>query len=72
MDWFVLPKGVLLGLSIAAPVGPIGVSTIRRTIGDGFRMGFATGPGCGDGRRDLWDGRGVWSDRDHVGADRTW
>ena len=46
MDWVVLPKGVLLGLSIAAPVGPIGVLTIRRTIGDGFRMGFATGLGA--------------------------
>ena len=46
MDWSILPKGVLLGLSIAAPVGPIGVLTIRRTIGDGFRMGFATGLGA--------------------------
>jgi threonine/homoserine/homoserine lactone efflux protein len=46
MDWLILPKGVLLGLSIAAPVGPIGVLTIRRTIGDGFRMGFATGLGA--------------------------
>src|SRR4029078_13390618 len=46
MDWVVLPKGVLLGLSIAAPVGPIGVLTIRRTIGDGFKMGFATGLGA--------------------------
>jgi threonine/homoserine/homoserine lactone efflux protein len=46
MDWLILPKGMLLGLSIAAPVGPIGVLTIRRTIGDGFRMGFATGLGA--------------------------
>jgi threonine/homoserine/homoserine lactone efflux protein len=46
MEWVVLPKGVLLGLSVAAPVGPIGVLTIRRTISDGFRMGFATGLGA--------------------------
>lgn len=46
MDWLVFPKGVLLGLSIAAPVGPIGVLTIRRTITDGFRMGLATGLGA--------------------------
>ena len=46
MEWLILPKGMLLGLSIAAPVGPIGVLTIRRTIGDGFRMGFATGLGA--------------------------
>jgi threonine/homoserine/homoserine lactone efflux protein len=46
MDWVVLPKGLLLGVSIAAPVGPIGVLTIRRSISDGFRMGFATGLGA--------------------------
>ena len=46
MQWVVLPKGLLLGLSVAAPVGPIGVLTIRRTISDGFRMGFATGLGA--------------------------
>ena len=46
MDWILMPKGLLLGVSIAAPVGPIGVLTIRRTIGDGFRMGFATGLGA--------------------------
>jgi threonine/homoserine/homoserine lactone efflux protein len=46
MDWLILAKGMLLGVSIAAPVGPIGVLTIRRTIGDGFRMGFATGLGA--------------------------
>jgi threonine/homoserine/homoserine lactone efflux protein len=42
----ILPKGLPLGLSNAAPVGPIGVLTMRRTIGDGFRMGFATGLGA--------------------------
>jgi threonine/homoserine/homoserine lactone efflux protein len=46
MDWVVFPKGVLLGLSIAAPVGPIGLLTIRRSIDAGFRMGFATGLGA--------------------------
>jgi putative LysE/RhtB family amino acid efflux pump len=38
-------KGVLLGLSIAAPVGPIGVLCIRRTIAYGFFAGFAGGLG---------------------------
>jgi len=46
MDWVVFPKGVLLGFSIAAPVGPIGLLTIRRTLSNGFRMGFATGLGA--------------------------
>jgi len=38
-------KGALLGLSIAAPVGPIGVLCIRRTIAYGFFAGFAGGLG---------------------------
>ena len=46
MEWVVFPKGVLLGVSIAAPVGPIGLLTIRRTISGGFRLGFATGLGA--------------------------
>jgi threonine/homoserine/homoserine lactone efflux protein len=39
-------KGMALGLSIAAPVGPIGVLCIRRTLADGARMGFAAGLGA--------------------------
>ena len=46
MDPMVVPKGLLLGFSIAAPVGPIGVLTIKRTLADGFRMGIATGLGA--------------------------
>jgi threonine/homoserine/homoserine lactone efflux protein len=45
MDLTVLPKGMLLGFAIAAPVGPIGLLTIRRTLTDGFRLGIATGLG---------------------------
>ncbi|MBL8806970.1 MAG: LysE family transporter [Rhodospirillales bacterium] len=40
-----LLKGLLLGLSIAAPVGPIGVLCIRRTIAYGFFAGLAGGLG---------------------------
>ena len=39
-------KGVLLGLAIAAPVGPIGLLCIRRTLHFGPRVGFATGLGA--------------------------
>jgi threonine/homoserine/homoserine lactone efflux protein len=39
-------KGVAVGFSIAAPVGPIGLLCIRRTITGGWRMGFATGMGA--------------------------
>ena len=39
-------KGLLVGLSIAAPVGPIGVLCIRRSIADGPRIGFVCGLGA--------------------------
>lgn len=48
---FVLPlfaffKGVLMGLAIAAPVGPIAVLCIRRTLAQGRWIGLATGLGA--------------------------
>ena len=42
----VLVRGILLGLAIAAPVGPIGLLCIRRTLEGGIVMGFATGLGA--------------------------
>jgi threonine/homoserine/homoserine lactone efflux protein len=39
-------KGLLLGLSIAAPVGPIGILCIRRSIADGPGVGFICGLGA--------------------------
>src|SRR5687767_10924816 len=39
-------KGCAIGLSIAAPVGPIGVLCIRRSLADGARIGFFTGLGA--------------------------
>lgn len=41
-----LLKGVALGLAIAAPVGPIGLLCIRRTLEHGPMMGFSTGMGA--------------------------
>ncbi len=42
--WFV--RGMIIGFSIAAPVGPIGVLCIRRTLADGRGVGLATGLGA--------------------------
>ena len=39
-------KGLILGFSIAAPVGPIGVLCIRRTLDKGFKSGVASGLGA--------------------------
>lgn len=41
-----LTKGWLLGFAIAAPVGPIGLLCIRRTLADGFSAGLASGLGA--------------------------
>ncbi|OYU94424.1 MAG: lysine transporter LysE [Bacteroidetes bacterium B1(2017)] len=41
-----LLKGLLIGFSIAAPVGPIGVLTIKRTLTEGRTSGFVTGMGA--------------------------
>ena len=46
MEWSTFPRGFVLGLAIAAPVGPIGLLTIRRTLAHGFRIGLATGLGA--------------------------
>ncbi len=39
-------RGLVLGLMIAAPVGPIGILCMRRTIQKGIWIGFATGLGA--------------------------
>ena len=46
----VLYRGIVLGLVIAAPVGPIGLLCIRRTLQKGMVIGLATGLGaaCAD------------------------
>nr|WP_256487800.1 MULTISPECIES: LysE family transporter [unclassified Haladaptatus] len=39
-------RGIVLGFSIAAPVGPIGVLCIQRTLSKGRRSGFVSGLGA--------------------------
>jgi threonine/homoserine/homoserine lactone efflux protein len=39
-------RGFVLGLSIAAPVGPIGALCIRRSVKDGWPSGFISGLGA--------------------------
>lgn len=39
-------KGLAIGFSIAAPVGPIGLLCIRRSLADGLLIGLATGLGA--------------------------
>ena len=46
MNLDIFLRGLVLGASIAAPVGPIGVLCIRRSLAGGFSSGLAAGLGA--------------------------
>ena len=46
MDFTFFTRGLAIGFSIAAPVGPIGLLCIRRTLADGRLVGFVSGLGA--------------------------
>lgn len=46
MDVSLFLRGLVIGFSIAAPVGPIGVLCIRRTLADGQMYGLVSGLGA--------------------------
>ena len=51
MELSFLLRGLVIGFSIAAPVGPVGALCIRRTLAYGRLVGFVSGLGaaCADG-----------------------
>jgi threonine/homoserine/homoserine lactone efflux protein len=65
MDYFpnpiIIPVGVVIGILIAAPVGPVNVLCIQRAVERGFWGGIAAGIGSvlGDGLIALFAGLGV-------------
>jgi threonine/homoserine/homoserine lactone efflux protein len=54
-------KSILIGFAIAAPVGPIGILCIQRSLHDGFKVGLMTGLGAAlaDGTYGLIAGLGL-------------
>jgi threonine/homoserine/homoserine lactone efflux protein len=46
VDLGLVGRGFVLGFAVAAPVGPIGVLVIRRTLAAGARAGFVSGLGA--------------------------
>jgi threonine/homoserine/homoserine lactone efflux protein len=46
LDYLLLLKAAIIGLSIAAPVGPIGLLCMQRTLTDGPKAGFVCGLGA--------------------------
>jgi threonine/homoserine/homoserine lactone efflux protein len=67
-------KACLIGLSIAAPVGPIGLLCIQRSLSQGMRIGFATGMGAAlaDGMYGLIGALGVAALIHFLVAARVW
>lgn len=59
MDFLI--KGIIVGFSIAAPVGPIGILCIKRTLHAGRLSGLACGLGaaCADGMYGIIAGFGL-------------
>jgi threonine/homoserine/homoserine lactone efflux protein len=57
----IIPVGILIGVLVAAPVGPVNVLCIQRAIERGFWGGLAAGIGAmlGDGLIALFAGLGV-------------
>lgn len=43
---YIIPRGILIGILISAPMGPIGMLVIQRTLGKGRWPGFFTGIGA--------------------------
>ena len=46
LDFHVALRGAVIGFALAAPIGPIGVLVIRRSLADGAASGLATGMGA--------------------------
>ena len=46
VDFLLFGKASVIGLLIAAPVGPIGLLCVQRTLSDGPRIGIASGLGA--------------------------
>jgi len=45
MDLVLFVKGIVAGFIIAAPVGPVGILCVQRTLSHGLKMGLAAGAG---------------------------
>ncbi|NPA68689.1 MAG: LysE family transporter [Chlorobi bacterium] len=46
MDLLFIIKGILIGIFVSAPLGPIGVLCIQRTLNKGFKSGLVSGMGA--------------------------
>lgn len=74
MDFSLLLKGLVMGFSIAAPVGPVGLLCIRRTLAKGRLSGLVSGLGAAsaDGLYGLLAGLGIGALAELLVSGQTW
>lgn len=74
MSTILLLKGMLVGVAIAAPVGPIGILCIRRTLAQGRLYGLVSGLGaaCADTLYGLIAGFGLNMVTSFLTGQRLW
>jgi len=74
LDISFLLRGLIIGFSIAAPVGPIGVLCIRRTLAEGRASGFVSGLGAAtaDAIYGCVAGFGLTFTSDVLGGQQMW
>ncbi len=67
-------KGLIIGFAIAAPVGPVGVLCIQRSLHNGFKVGLMTGLGAAlaDGTYGLIAGFGLTAISSLLVAQQFW
>jgi len=73
-ELFLLLKGFLIGLVIAAPIGPMSILCMQRTLQKNFRLGFLTGIGIAlaDGTYGLVAGLGITAISGFLIQHHTW
>jgi threonine/homoserine/homoserine lactone efflux protein len=74
MDFSLLLKGLVMGFSIAAPVGPVGLLCIRRTLAKGRLAGLVSGLGAAsaDGIYGLLAGLGIGALAELLVSGQVW
>ena len=74
MEWSQFGRGLFVGFAIAAPVGPIGLLCIQRTLAQGRSVGLATGLGAAtaDAFYGLVAGLGLTAIANFLTGQRMW
>jgi len=74
MDWQLIVSGVIIGIAVAAPIGPINLMAIRNTLSHGFWAGVFTGAGAvlGDGTFAVFAAFGITAVSEFVVSYATW